>query len=124
MKEAFLSQLVQVGFMLLSILLTAAVAYLFPKLNSLLEKKIGETAYGKFKQYAWATVGWLAQNPVFADWAGLDKTDRAIAELTQYANKHGIPVTYEEIDKVIEATYLAIKQGATQSGFAAEELAG
>lgn len=109
MKEEFYAQLVQIAFSALGLVLTALIAYVFPKLEALLKAKVGAANYDKVKEFTWSTVSWLAQSPVFEALDPAEKKERAIAEIVQYADQRGIPITYSEIDKLIEAVYIGIK---------------
>jgi hypothetical protein len=67
-----------------------------------LKMKLGLDQLNLLKQQAAAIVRWLEQSPIFKDFDGPAKKERAIIEFVQWANAHGLPVTHDEIEKLIE----------------------
>lgn len=74
-----------------------------------LEAKLGVANTVMLKDFVMTIVRFLEQSPVFRDLTGAEKKERAISEITAWAEQRGVPIDHAYIDKLIEEAVQVMK---------------
>lgn len=71
-----------------------------------LEQKMGQATFTFVKDYVGTTVKFLEQQPIFKEWSGPEKKEKAMTDVVGWCQTKGIPVDHDLIEKLIEAAVL------------------
>ena len=96
------NQLIFVVFTAALTALTTLVSLGLHKLNAWADAQMGVKNFDFLKQVAATVVRAIEQSPAFQDFDPAKKKEAAILQLVELAEKYGIPVEPETIDKLIE----------------------
>ena len=101
--------LIQAILAVVAIILARYFVLLKAKVDMYLSEKIGAQKWDVFKDYAEQCIRTLRQSPAYELLEGEEKKQLAYGWLIGKARLLGLEVSAEDLDKLIEATYDAVK---------------
>jgi len=106
MEEIVSSELITEFVSVVGLILVSVITYFLKKgidaLMEYLKEKIGIEKVDMIKSQVNTVVRFLEQNPAFGEWGGEQKKEYALGVMQAFANKYGVEVSYEQLDRFIE----------------------
>ncbi len=96
------NQLVLTVATLLLTALTGLASLAIHKVDIYFKSKMGAENYDFMKSLAATVVRALEQSPAYKDFDGAKKKEAAIMQLVQLANRYGIPLAADTIERIVE----------------------